>query len=45
MNGVCLQGTLTEGEGSIQLTSLYYFRSAAFGNSNIIYFFLQNMQP
>jgi hypothetical protein len=30
------QGTLTEGEGTVQLTSL--FRSAAFSDANIIYF-------
>ncbi len=28
------QGTLTEGEGSVQLTSLYYFRSATFDTAN-----------
>jgi hypothetical protein len=28
------QGTLTEEEGSVQLTSLYYFRSATFDTAN-----------
>ncbi len=32
------QGTLTEGEGSVQLTSLYSFRSDTFDNENIISF-------
>ncbi len=31
------QGTLTEGEGSVQFTSLH--RSAAFDNENVIYDF------
>jgi hypothetical protein len=30
-----IQGSLTEGEGSVQLTSLYQFRSAAFHIENI----------
>jgi hypothetical protein len=36
----CEQGTLTEMEGSVQLTSLHIqFRSAAFDNANITYNF------
>ncbi len=33
------QGTLTEGEGSVQLTSLYCLLSATFDNAIIAYFF------
>ncbi len=29
------QGTLTEGESSVQLTSLYYFTSVAFDNEEV----------
>jgi hypothetical protein len=35
------QGTFTEEESLIPLTSLIYFRSAAFDFANIIYFFLK----
>jgi hypothetical protein len=36
------QGSLAEGEDSVQLTSLYYFRLGPFYIENIIYLFLQN---
>jgi hypothetical protein len=38
-----VRGTLTEGEGSVQLTSLYYlFRLASFEIEHIIYFFTKH---
>ncbi len=36
------QRILTEREGSVQLTSLDYFRLALFNTESVIHFFLQN---
>jgi hypothetical protein len=39
------QGSLTEGEGSVQLTSLYYCLDKLLFTMKILFTLLQNKQP